>query len=53
MGNQEEAESLAAEYMEQMMVSKSKPSDNDIRVVAFYMDLDDPWWEDFSSDQTV
>jgi len=50
MGNQEEAEKLAAEYVEQVMVSKSKPTDNDIRVVAFYMDLDDTWWEAFSSD---
>ncbi len=50
MGNQEEAERLASEYMEQVMVSKSKPTDNDIRVVAFYMDLDDTWWEEFSSD---
>jgi thioredoxin-related protein len=50
MGNQEEAERLASEYMEQMMESKSKPSDNDIRVVAYYMDLDDTWWDGFSSD---
>ena len=50
MGNKEEAEGLAAEYVEQVMVSKSKPTDNDIRVVAFYMDLDDTWWEAFSSD---
>ncbi len=26
------------------MESKSKPTDNDIRVVAFHMDLDDTWW---------
>ena len=50
MGNHEEAERLASEYMEQMMESKSKLSDNDIKVVAFYMDLDDTWWEEFSSD---
>ena len=50
MGNQDEAEGLAAEYVEQMMVSKSKPTDTDIRVVAFYMDLDDTWWKEFSSD---
>lgn len=50
MGNQDEAERLASEYVEQMMVSKAKPSDTDIRVVAFYMDLDDPWWKEFSSD---
>jgi len=50
MGNQEEADRLAAEYMEQLMAEKSKLSDDDIRVVAFYMDLDDKWWEGFSSD---
>jgi len=50
MGNQEEADRLAAEYMEQLMAEKSKLSDDDIRVVAFYMDLDDTWWEEFSSD---
>ncbi|MCK4993127.1 MAG: thioredoxin family protein, partial [Bacteroidales bacterium] len=50
MGNQEEADRLAAEYMEQLMAAKSKLSDDDIRVVAFYMDLDDTWWEEFSSD---
>ena len=50
MGNQEEADRLAAEYMEQLMAEKSKLSDDDIRVVAFYMDLDDKWWEEFSSD---
>ncbi|MEA3462719.1 MAG: thioredoxin domain-containing protein [Bacteroidota bacterium] len=50
MGNQEEAERLASEYMEQVMESKSRLSDSDIRVVAFYMDLDDTWWAGFSSD---
>jgi len=50
MGNQEEAEKLASEYVEKMMESKSKLSDNDIAVVAYYMDLDDAWWEVFSSD---
>jgi len=52
MGNQEEAEALASEYMEKVMESKPKPklSDNDIRVVAFHMDLDDIWWDGFSSD---
>lgn len=49
MGNQEEADKLAAEYVEQLMGPKL--SDNDIRVVAFYMDLDDTWWADFSSDE--
>lgn len=50
MGNQSEAEALAVEYMEQLMESKTKLSDNDIRVVAFQMDQDDPWWETFASD---
>ncbi len=50
MGNQEVAEGLASEYMEKMMESKPKLSDNDIRVVAFHMDLDDTWWDGFSSD---
>ena len=50
MGNQEEAEALASEYMEKVMESKPKLSDNDIRVVAFHMDLDDIWWDGFSSD---
>lgn len=48
MGNQEEAEELASEYVEQVIGPKL--SDNDIRVVAFHMDLDDTWWDRFSSD---
>jgi len=48
MGNLEEADKLAGEYVEQVM--DSKLSDNDIRVVAFHMDLDDTWWKEFSSD---
>jgi thioredoxin-related protein len=48
MGNLEKAESLAAEYIKQVM--EPKLSDNDIRVVAFHMDLDDVWWEGLSSD---
>jgi thioredoxin-related protein len=48
MGNQDEADQLAAQYMERVMGEKL--SDNDIRVVAFYMDLDDKWWPSFSSD---
>lgn len=48
MGNEKEAERLSNEYMEQIMGDKL--SDNDIRVVAYYMDLEDTWWEDFSSD---
>jgi len=50
MGNQEEADRLASEYIKQLMEAKPKLSDDDIRVVAFYMDLDDTWWEEFSSD---
>ena len=48
MGNQEEAEQLAAEYMERII--EGKLSDSDIRVVAFYMDMEDTWWKEFSSD---
>ena len=48
MGDLEKAEELASEYMEKVM--EPKLSDNDIGVVAFHMDLDDIWWEDFSSD---
>ncbi len=50
MGNAEEADRLASEYIEKLMEGKSKLSDDDIQVVAFYMDLDDSWWEEFSSD---
>jgi thioredoxin-related protein len=49
MGNLEEADKLADEYMEQVM--DPKLSDNDIRVVAFHMDLDDTWWRTFASDR--
>jgi thioredoxin-related protein len=49
MGNQEEADRLSEEYMERVMGLKL--SDNDIRVVAFHMDMDDVWWEGFASDQ--
>lgn len=49
MGNQEEADRLSEEYVEK--VKGEKLADNDIRVVAYYMDLDDLWWEDFSSDE--
>lgn len=49
MGNQEEAEQLAGEYMEQIMGSKL--SDKDIQVVAFYMDMEDEWWPAFVSDR--
>lgn len=49
MGNQDEAEKLAAEYTERIVGPRL--SDNDIRVVAFYMDLEDRWWSEFVSDQ--
>ena len=49
MGNQEEADRLSEEYVEKVMGEKL--AENDIRVVAYYMDLDDAWWEDFSSDE--
>ncbi len=49
MGNMEEADKLAGEYMERIM--DPKLSDNDIRVVAFHMDLDDAWWSSFASDR--
>ena len=47
MGRQDEAEKLASEYIDR--ITDSKLSDGDIRVVAFYMDLEDSWWPDFSS----
>lgn len=49
MGNLEEADKLADEYMEKVM--DPKLSDSDIRVVAFHMDLDDAWWSTFASDK--
>ena len=48
MGNDEEAESLVSQYLDRIM--DEKLNDNDIRVVAFYMDLEDDWWPSFSSD---
>ena len=49
MGNLEEADKLADEYMEKVM--DPKLSDNDIGVVAFHMDLDDTWWSTFAADK--
>ena len=49
MGNLEEADILADEYMEKVM--DPKLSDNDIRVVAFHTDLDDAWWNTFAADK--
>jgi len=48
MGNQDEADLLASQYLERVIGEKL--SDHDIRVVAFYMDLEDNWWPSFSSD---
>jgi thioredoxin-related protein len=48
MGNQKQAEQLSAEYMERVMGEKL--TDNDMRVVAFHMDLEDSWWPEFASD---
>jgi len=47
MGNEDLAEKLSGEYMEQIIGEKL--SDNDISVVSNYMDLDDIWWAEFSS----
>jgi hypothetical protein len=49
MGNQEQAEGLAAEYMERNMGSEL--TESDISVIAFYTELDDAWWPEFSEDQ--
>jgi len=48
MGNQEEAESLAMEYMKAM--KGNRLSGHDIRVIAFYLTTDDPRWPLFSED---
>ena len=47
MGNHEEAEKLASEYIARII--DPNLSDNDIRVVAYYMDLESSWWDEFSS----
>jgi len=49
MGNPEQADILADEYMEKVM--DPRLSDNDIRVVAYHMDLDDVWWKAFAADR--
>ena len=49
MGNEEEAERLSSEYMEQVI--NGRLTDDDLQVVAYYMDVDDPWWPQFSSDR--
>ncbi len=50
MGRDEEAEVLASEYMEQL-IEGTELNDEDIMVVAFYMDLEDEWWPAFASDR--
>lgn len=50
MGNQDEAELLASDYVDQVLGKKPKLSDSDIRVVVFYMDLDDTWWDQLYAD---
>jgi len=49
MGNEEQAEILASQYMEQNMGPRL--SDSDVRVVAHYTDLGDAWWPEFSRDR--
>jgi hypothetical protein len=48
MGNDEEAERLAGEYIRDQV--SEELSDNDIRVVAYYTDLEDRWWVLFKSE---
>ena len=48
MGNEEEAERLAVEYIRMKVGDELK--DSDIRVVAHYMDLEDSWWPMFATE---
>jgi len=48
MGNQELADILAADYMKSQLGEKL--SRIDIAVVAYYTDLKDPWWPQFTMD---
>jgi thiol-disulfide isomerase/thioredoxin len=48
VGNEEEAELLAGDYIKKQMGETL--SDNDIKVVAYYTDLEDPWWPQFTSE---
>lgn len=48
MGNEEEAERLAGEYIRKKVGEELK--DSDIRVVAYYMDLEDKWWSVFTTE---
>ncbi len=49
MGNEAEAERLAGEYIRKEL-SDGELRDSDIRVVAHYMDLEDPWWPVFTTE---
>lgn len=46
MGNDQEAERLSGEYLKTL--KGSKLTDDDLRVVAFHMDVDDDWWPTLS-----
>ena len=48
MGRQEKADALSGEYMESII--DRRLSAYDIAVVAFHMDLADPWWDTFLTD---
>lgn len=48
LGNEEEAERLAGEYIRLKIGDELK--DSDIRVVAHYMNLEDVWWPMFSTE---
>ncbi len=49
MGNEAEAERLAGDYIRKKL-SDGELRDSDIRVVAHYMDLEDPWWPVFTTE---
>ena len=49
MGNQEEAERLAGDYIRKKM-GEGELRDSDIRVVGYYTDLEDPWWPVFAGE---
>ena len=49
MGNNEEAEGLAGDYIRKKL-GEGELRDNDNKVVAYYMDLEDPWWPVFANE---
>lgn len=49
MGNQIKAERLAGEYIRKKL-GEEELRDSDIRVVAYYTDLEDSWWPLFATD---